>query len=490
MTKKYKSPGVYIQEKNAFPNAVVSVHTAVPAFVGYTEKATRNSKSLINIPTRITSLAEYNLFYEKGPDIKYDIKNDPTGEFVLEEIRSTRFYLYNSLRLFFANGGGACYIVSVGNYEAKIEKDDLEKGISTLRKTHEPTMLVIPDAIALDEQDCFNLQKMMLKHCGLEMKNRIALLDVYNGFKAPAMSREDDVVKRFGEGIGNKHLRWGAAYYPWLNTSIVQDDEINFKKNISNLKDLEKMLNENIHQHISDQQKADLIKAGIEKISKSEVEIEKLHQTLLAVCQLYQRIIYEIKTKMNILPPSAAMAGVITMVDNTRGVWKSPANVSIASVISPTTSIDDDTQEKLNGGINGKAINALRSFIGEGVLVWGAGTLDMTSADWRYINVNRTAIMLEQSLKLAARAYVFEPNDKNTWLMVKGMMTSFLMGQWKQGALSGAVPEDAFSVDIGLGLTMSTDDILDGIMRVTIKVALVRPAEFIVITLQQQMQKS
>ena len=98
--------------------------------------------------------------------------------------------------------------------------------------------------------------------------------------------------------------------------------------------------------------------------------------------------------------------------------------------------------------------------------------------------------MIKQSLKTATEAYVFEPNVVNTWVTVKGMMTNFLTDQWKQGALAGAVPEDAFSVDVGLGSTMTPTDILDGIMRVNIKLAVVRPAEFIVITIQQQMQKS
>ena len=98
--------------------------------------------------------------------------------------------------------------------------------------------------------------------------------------------------------------------------------------------------------------------------------------------------------------------------------------------------------------------------------------------------------MIEQSLKLATRAYVFEPNDANTWITVKSMMVNFLTNLWKQGALAGAAPEQAFDVQIGLGTTMTANDILDGKMLITVKVAIVRPAEFIVITFQQQMQQS
>ncbi|MGA9211442.1 phage tail sheath C-terminal domain-containing protein, partial [Kaistella sp.] len=99
-------------------------------------------------------------------------------------------------------------------------------------------------------------------------------------------------------------------------------------------------------------------------------------------------------------------------------------------------------------------------------------------------------IMLEESIKYAARSFVFEPNTTNTWVIVRSMLGNFLNGIWKRGGLAGAVPEDAFTVSIGLGETMTPEDILEGIMRITVLVAIVRPAEFIEITFQQQMQKS
>ena len=178
------------------------------------------------------------------------------------------------------------------------------------------------------------------------------------------------------------------------------------------------------------------------------------------------------------------------MVDATRGVWKAPANVSLNSVTAATVNISHDDQEDLNVTPQGKSINAIRPFVGEGVLVWGARTLDGNSLDWRYINVRRTMIMLEESLRLASKAYVFEPNTASTWVTIRSMIENFLTGIWKQGGLAGAVPADAFSVHVGLGETMTPVDILEGILRVTVLVAISRPAEFIEITFQQQMQKS
>ena len=140
--------------------------------------------------------------------------------------------------------------------------------------------------------------------------------------------------------------------------------------------------------------------------------------------------------------------------------------------------------------IGGKAVNAIRSFPGKGVLVWGARTLDGNSQDWRYISVRRTVIFIEQSIKYAAEPYVFEPNTAATWSNMKALIVNFLTNVWQMGALAGATAEDAFSVDVGLGSTMTPVDILDGYMRISVKIAVTRPAEFIVITFEQKMQEA
>ncbi len=98
--------------------------------------------------------------------------------------------------------------------------------------------------------------------------------------------------------------------------------------------------------------------------------------------------------------------------------------------------------------------------------------------------------MLRESIKIATKAYVFEDNDAKTWVTVKSMVSNFLTGIWKRGGLAGASPDDAFAVHCGLGETMTAEDILAGILRVTALVAPTRPAEFIEITFQQKMKKS
>lgn len=523
-----KTPGVYIVEKNAFPNSVVEVATAVPAFIGYTEKADNKGKPLHMKPWRITSMAEYESYFGGAPAVKFEINDKPAHASDEADINvdgkayylgqsAGKYLLYRCMQLFFKNGGGPCFIVSVGDYGSDIKAPDLEGGIAPLIKEQEPTMVVIPETVRLDRAGSQKVQQAALQHCGAKMKSRVAILDVHDGFK----ERQDpagDCVMNFREDIGINDLDFAAAYYPWVNTSIVEDSELNFG-NIGNPGVLQQLLQKEVDKltpageepGARARQLQDLIDrvAGAPKATKpkdekapkeekgadsaaaaSDMPPEVLNKALLAMSPLFKNIVAAMKTRLNQLPPAAAMAGIYTMVDNSRGVWKAPANVSLNAVVSPAVNISHDDQEDLNVPTNGKAINAIRSFIGEGVLIWGARTLDGNSLDWRYINVRRTMIMLEESIRLAAKAYVFEPNDANTWVTVKSMIRNFLTGIWKRGGLAGAVPEDAFSVHVGLGETMTSEDILEGIMRVTVLVAVTRPAEFIEITFQQQMQKS
>jgi phage tail sheath protein FI len=502
MPSKLMTPGVYIEEKNAFPGSATAVETAVPVFIGYTQKAEWNGKSLLEKPTRISSFAEYVERFGGGFHAKFSIEEaDPkikqetfmiNGKQMIVKINDNNTaYMFNSMRLFYANGGGPCYILCVGTYGdgaagLEIKGDDF-LGSDTkvdpfelLKKEFEPTLVVIPDAIALGDA-CYNtVYTKVLSHCA-NMQSRFGIFDL-----AKQLPSEDTatVVGSFRDKIGVNALNYGAAYYPWVKSAIVQPSEITFE-NIDAKIDLATLL------------PADEA-AALEVVKKFKATPDpdantkrNFHQALKATSPTYNNVLEEIRAKLNELPPSGAMAGLYATVDNSRGVWKSPANVSVSSVNAPTVNVSSEGQESLNVDVlAGKSINVIRPFPGVGTLVWGGRTLDGNSQDWRYINVRRTMIMIEQSLKLATRAYVFEPNDANTWVTVKSMFVNFLTNLWKQGALAGSSPEQAFDVQIGLGSTMTATDILDGKMLITVKVAIVRPAEFIVITFQQQMQQS
>jgi len=545
MALTLKTPGVYIEEKSAFPNAVVGVDTAVPAFVGYTEIADFKGQSLLNKPVRIESLKQYEQMFGKGPQTKYDLNKlgDASGKkdedakanqepdlkldgegYTIEVADNSNFLLYDSLKFFYQNGGGTCFIIAVGTYGNQtvapdFNKAPFEKGIKRLEKETEPTMLVIPDAILLDDTNCYSLQQQMLMHCG-EQQNRVAILDVYNGNQG----LEDPTynpINEFRNQVASDYLSYGAAYYPYVHTTITESNEITYKNlsdsGLTTVKDIinasvEKLnpgQQTTIQDFVSQMDESPKADAGEEEKTEDPKNKEKgktsdnsknlsappadpdtINSVLSIAIPNYKMVMDTILQKKNLLPPSGGIAGVYTSVDNQVGVWKAPANVAMNSVISPAVLIDHNQQQDLNAPILGKAICAIRPFVGLGNLVWGARTLDANSMDWRYVNVRRTMIMLEQSIKFACKAYVFEPNVKNTWVSVKAMISNFLTNMWKQGALAGAVPADAFSVQVGLGTTMTAEDILEGKMLVEIKVAISRPAEFIVITFEQEMQKS
>lgn len=536
MPGEMKTPGVYINEESAFPSSVVEVATAVPAFIGYTEKADNKGKSLSNMPWRIMSLAEYHTYFGGAPKPIFSLGEDtgavarPGGRPSVRTVAATdsagfsfggtaykltpptnQFLLYYSMNLFFQNGGGPCFIISVGSYSDDIEAGKLQGAIPLLTKEQEPTMLVIPEAVRLPESDCITLQQAILTHCGSVMKNRFAVLDIFRGFK-DRQDPDGDPIDAFRDALGVNNMDFGAAYYPWLNTTVVGSTAVSFE-NISDdtLPTLQTVLRLELGLPADGSDGTGRTKGASDAVngltqdwtavqpgqteppSASDIAAAKglLNKVLTGLSpQVYAAALGQIMDELNLLPPAAAMAGVYTAVDNARGVWKAPANVSLNAVSSPSVNITHEDQEDLNVTATGKSINTIRHFSGDGVLVWGGRTLDGNSLDWRYIQVRRTMIMLEESIRLAAKAYVFENNNANTWVTIKSTIRNFLTGIWRRGGLAGISPDDAFAVFVGLGETMTPEDILEGIMRVTVLVAPIRPAEFIEITFQQEMQQS
>lgn len=214
-------------------------------------------------------------------------------------------------------------------------------------------------------------------------------------------------------------------------------------------------------------------------------------QTLYENFLPYRNVINGISSTLTLCPPSGAIAGIYALVDNQRGVWKAPANVSLNGVIAPAASFTTSETDALNiDTTSGKSINAIRAFVGKGTLVWGARTLAGNDNEWRYVSVRRFFNMVEESIKKSTYWAVFEPNDANTWVKVRGMIENYLTQKWREGALAGATPKEAFFVRCGLGVTMSAQDILEGRMNVEIGMAVVRPAEFIILKFSHKLQTS
>lgn len=519
-----QTPGVYVDEVNAFPKSVAPVATSVPAFVGYTPQATYEGKSYTNVPTKITSIAEFRtIFCYPNPALPADPAKQYSPQYYLIPQESqpsegdsievngtyyaivpdpnTIYYLYNSIRLFYENGGGDAYIVSVGGYgptsgepmtfsdqivNPNVQLDELLKGFEALKDQKEPTMYICPEATLLSVANNGTLMQTMLLQCD-EMQSPISILDIIGGRNPDPILYTND-IKTFRNNTGRSGLSYGTSYYPFVGTTIMQATDLDYTNLFGgDVKQFESLLSPADNPNPAVQS---IIK-DIQNPPSAPLTVSQYNSALINASKTYGTIIKHILSDANILPTSGGMAGVITTTDNEIGPWHAPANRSIVGVASLPIKLSDAQQEDLNvDAVSGKSINAIRFFNGLGILVWGARTLDGNNLDWRYIPVRRTMTYIEQSCKLAANAYVFQPNDKNTWEAVKAMIGNFLNTLWKEGALQGSKATDAFSVECGLGTTMTAEDILGGYMNVTIKVAVVHPAEFIVITFQQEMPKS
>ncbi len=524
MIQARQTPGAYIKELNAFPNSVVQVATALPVFIGYTETVMFQGINLQNKVVEVASLSAYNAMFGGAPDITFainDFKADPnnpnaTPDVTLDNnkgysiVPSATFYMYNSLQLFFQNGGGTCYILSVGTYAkegangpsaANFNKLSGPGGgtiFDVLKTSHDPTMILIPDALAFpDALSYYTLKNDCLQHCE-EVQSRMTLIDAYKGnavtdsfvFNALQLNNADP-ISILRNNITSPFLNYGVAYYPWVNASVVTVDELNYTKLVDLFTGSSNLIDTDTSSTPTIAQKVTAIITNLIINKASAAAYLTAHNSLLSNSPNYKAIIKAILTKQNCLPATPAAAGCICTVDNSQGVWKAPANISLNAVQSPVININDDLQANMNvDATTGKSVNAIRPFTGFGSVIWGARTLDGNSQDWRYVNVRRTLIMIEQSIKIAARSYVFQANDENTWLNLKSEIETFLTSIWKQGGLAGTTAAEAFSVSVGLGSTMDANDILNGYLNVAILVALTHPSEFIEISFKQELQKS
>ncbi len=468
----YKTPDVYIEEISVFPPSVAEVGTAIPAFIGHTEKAQKDQDKLKLKPVKIYSLKEYEALFG-GPhpeEIEVTLtevkESDKLVGYGVAGVKVTggplpSYLLHHAVRMYFDNGGAQCYVVSTGDYTEAIEDAELASGLSQIELEDEPTLLVIPEAVKLGYAAYKVVAQKMLDQCG-KLGDRFAILDVWSGDKkvddevpVDNTDKREKVITASRETWGTS-LKYGAAYYPFVKTAInppVVDTGVS-------------------------------VKIG----SAAAVKLDTLKTSSTAA---YNTVKAELKNHFIVMPPSGAVTGVYAATDKSRGVWKAPANVPLAGVLEPVVKLTSLMQEDLNVDANtGKSVNAIRAFSGKGTLVWGARTLAGNDNEWRYVSVRRFFNMVEESIKKSTYWAVFEPNDANTWVKVRGMIENYLIDKWRDGALAGASPKDAFFVKCGLGTTMTAQDILQGYMNVEIGMAVVRPAEFIVLKFSHKLQTS
>lgn len=483
---KLSTPGVYVQEISTLPPSVAEVETAIPAFIGYTEKADRLvAGDLVMISNKIGSLGEFEQFYggpptESDDSIMITVKDFGSNQYEIvfgyDSSKRSKYILYYSIKHFYDNGGGTCYIVAADTFKSPsvVDKDKLKSGLDVIKDVDEVTLLVIPEAPVIDQTDGGAAYKevvnAMIKQA-YDLKDRFAIIDPY---KVTAKNTADpngdidgDVLIIRNASLTVAENRYAAAYYPNLTTTY------GFKYDFDNLAIDTYTL------------------AGVASPSVAGYAAGKKMKDLGNGSALYTKISDALKKEFINLPPSPAIAGLYSRVDSNKGVWKAPANEALLSVVGPNLAISSREQENLNIDPNsGKSINVIRTFPGYGTLVWGARTLNGNDNEWRYISVRRFFNMVEESVKKSSQWAVFEPNTIDAWVKMEAMIRNYLFLKWREGALAGAKEEQAFYVKVGLGTTMTATDILEGKMNVEIGMAVARPAEFIVLKFSQLVQQS
>jgi phage tail sheath protein FI len=448
------------------------VETAIPAFIGYTEKARwKEDNDLLNKPWRISSMLEYEQFFG-FPDPEKDslsvsfttsgTRTEVNGK--VDETKRSKFLMYYSLQMFFDNGGGPCWITSVGDYTSTggvIIAQNLLDGLDEVAKINEVTLLVFPDAINLESAtDYYNVHDSAIDQC-VQLKDRFVVMDVYHNPDNGTLWSADVQLLRDTLSGTTDDLKYAAVYFPRIYAGI----DFNYKMPGDQTQDNDAsvVITGGAADNLADLKTADNAQYFQAKSALSNIQM--------------------------LLPASPAIVGIYAQVDNSRGVWKAPANINIDNVIQPEYLITLKDQESLNVDTTaGKSINVIRKFEGRGpAIVWGARTLAGNDNEWRYISVRRFFNMVEESTKNATEQFVFEPNDRNTWIRVKSMIENYLTQQWKAGALMGTTTREAYYVKVGLGETMTEQDIWEGRMIVEIGMAVVRPAEFIILRFMHKM---
>lgn len=404
-------PGVAFSQESAVPQPI-ELPTAVPLFIGYVEKCNETSPSPV-----VCEVGTFDSYTKQfgGPSWPPPTPLTPGTLFPL----NTQCTLYNSVRHYFDNGGGRCYVLPIGTYQSIVQADVAsvaatfcELDFATVfAQAPEATLLAFPDLVLFSSEVtcwCAVWKKMLSAH--RYKRGVFALLDTPAD---PAIARE--CVERMANDESDA-LAHGAAYWPHLLTDYPRD-----------------------------------------------------YENWITV------------------PPSGAMAAVFQRTDRERGIWKAPANVPFVHVIQPAL---DHRQADNLFQKDGASVNLIRSFPGRGVRVWGCRTLSPQASPWRYVQIRRTLSYIEENLTELGRFVVFEPNNEITWFKFKARIHAWLYQLWQKGGLAGLREEDAFQIQLGLGESMTHDDLLAGRLVLKIFLAAYYPAEFIELRLQFQTAES
>ena len=508
----YLTPGVYVEELDTGSKPLSAVGTAVAAFVGFTAKAPTNDPADPEgiKPRLVSNWTQYESLY---------------GGFTPGAMLPHAVYGY------FNNGGGLCYIVRIPHTTPsdtppllalsaadKADQETLE--ITALDPASDVAVVVEPGAIPDDEQAPPNFtlkvradgrDEETYENLTLvkgdryaetvvnEASSRISVKVKTTAKTAiPAMgtfpierAAPEPVVVRGADFEGKESERRGIRGLVIADevTMVAVPDLITAAKTDDGSVDLDmwKSVQTSLITHCDLQaNRMAILDAppgmGPQEIKEWRAEVAGYDSKFAAMYYPWIQVANPIGTNGDrniIVPPSGHMAGIWARNDESRGVWKAPANEVIAGALDVETRITKLEQ----GLLNPIGVNCIRPFGTRGIRVWGARTLS-SDPSWRYVNVRRLFNMIETSVMEGTQWVVFEPNDQALWQRVKRTVSAFLLGLWRDGALFGATPEQAYFVKCDAE-TNPPESIDEGRLIVEIGIAPVKPAEFVIFRISQ-----
>lgn len=491
------SPGVYIQEVEAGSRPIEGVGTSVAAFVGLA------ARGPFNRPTLITNWSQFT---------------DTFGDFVEGS------YLAHAVYGYFLNGGGTCYVVRIGaNGSSPTAHAELPLGRDKALP-YRVTALEAGeggDKITVEVQDASepgeDLFKLVVKKGDKEevydnVTTKRGKRNVVTAVKAASklIQLEEVTGATAMEPVPQARaaLAGGAANAPVRVTPEAYVGNSSDRTGFGGLEAVEEVTMLSVPDLMAAYQAGAIDLEAVQAVQNAMVSHCELMGDRLAILDappglnaqqikewrvdkarydskyatLYWpwiKVFDPLAGQLTFVPPSGHMAGIWARSDDTRGVHKAPANEVIRGALDLEVLITKGEHDQLNP----VGINAIRAFPGRGIRVWGARTLSSDPA-WRYVNVRRLFNFIEESILGGTQWVVFEPNDMALWERVKRTINSFLVRVWRDGALFGATPQEAFYVKCD-SETNPAEVIDAGQLVVEIGIAPVKPAEFVVFKIAQ-----
>ena len=501
----YLSPGVYMEEVSSGSKPIEGVGTAVAAFVGFAERGPANQ------PTLVTNWTQFTQTF---------------GEFV------DGSYLAHSVYGYFLNGGGAAYVVRIGSDDgdgsaaAPTAQGELPAGegkaglvVKALEAGAGGDSITVETHDASEPGEANDQFKLIVKRGDKveETIDNVTLRKGANNVATRVKAESKLITVEEVRGAGSMELHKGARItlsggggLP-DTVSVSPADYVGDSSDRTGFGGLE-AIDEVTMLCVPD------LTAAFERGMLDMEGFKAVQLAMIAHCELMAdrvaildpppslnaqqikdwrvndagydskyatlywprlKVMDPTKGKAIFIPPSGHMAGVWARNDDTRGVHKAPANEVVRGAISLELNITKGEHDQLNP----VAVNCVRSFPGQGIRVWGARTLS-SDPEWRYLNVRRLFNYVEESILSGTNWVVFEPNDSKLWDSVRRTVTMFLRRVWRDGALFGRTPAEAFFVkcDEENNPPENRDA---GILTVEIGIAPVKPAEFVVFRISQ-----